>query len=474
MMSYKPFIGGTWYESGPTVTIQSPFDNQPVSRVGFVDADGVEAAIQAAERGFRIIRAMERYQRAEILQKMAAGITSRRDAMADAICAEGGKPIQLAAEEVKRAAEACRFAAHACLAQKGESFLPSLTEDQAGFYGVSQRFPIGPTASIETSSAPLGSVVSKVAPALAAGVSLVVKPASQTPSAALQLADVAAEAGLPSGVLNVIPLDRETTAALVADERIKLLFFAGRPATGWEMKSAAGTKRVALELGGNAAAIIEPDADLDYALPRLAAAAFANAGQTAGSVQRILVRKSVYEEVELRMLELAQNRMRTGNPADKSVMVGPMISAEAADRVMDWIEEALQSGATMLTGGERRGNMIPPTLLADASPSRRVRQEPVFGPVVVVGSYETFSQAITEVNRLDSGLRAGVFTRDLSRAFRAFQEMVVGTVTINDFPPHNFDHVPHGGINDTGCGRHGIHWAMEEMTELRVMAFNLI
>jgi len=473
MMSYKPFIGGTWYESGPTVSIHSPFDNQPVSCVGFADAEGVEAAIQAAERGSRIIRAMERYQRAALLQKMADGIMSRRDAFAEVICAEGGKPIQLATEEVKRAAEVCRFAAHACLAEKGESFLPSLTEDQAGYYGVSQRFPIGPTASIETFSSPLGNVVHKLASAIAAGVSLVVKPASQTPSAALLLAEVTAESGLPAGVFNVIPVDRETAAALIGDERIKLLFFAGSPDAGWRIKAAAGRKRVALELGGNAAAIIERDADLEFALPRIAAAAFANAGQTAGSVQRILVYKSVYEEVEQHLLEIAESRMRSGNPADKGVMVGPMISPDAADRVMDWIEEAVRSGATMLTGGERRGNVIAPTLLADAARSQRVRQEPVYGPVVVVGSYETFSQAITEVNRLDSGLRAGVFTRDLSRAFRAFQEMKVGTVMINDFSPLRFDHVPHGGINDTGCGRQGIRWAVEEMTEPRIMMLNL-
>jgi acyl-CoA reductase-like NAD-dependent aldehyde dehydrogenase len=427
MMHMKPYIGGKWYETGRTRTIRNPYDNTPVSRVGVVEDEGVEAALQAAELGFRILRGMERYQRADILQKMGEGIRRRAERFAALICRESGKPIQLAEVEVRRVVDVFTFAAHACLSQQGESFLPSITEDQAGFYGLSQRFPVGPTLAIETFSFPLGDVANRVAPALAAGVSLIVKPASRTPTTALLLAEVAMEAGVPGGTLNVVPVDRDAAARIVADDRVKLVFFSGSP----------------------------------------------DSGQTPGSVQRILAHKSIFEEVEQHLLEITERKMPAGNPAEPGVLVGPLIDAASADRVMDWIQAAVDSGAGVLAGGERRGNIVEPTLLADPGGGRRIRGVPVVGPVAVLGSYETFSQAITEVNRTEYGLQVGVFTRDVNQAFRAFQEMQVGTVTVNDFPPLRFDHLPYGGGKHAGCGHQGIRWAMEEMTELRLMVLNL-
>lgn len=474
MIQYKPLIGGSWYETDKTRTIHSPFDQTPVSRVGFVGPDGVEKAIEAAVRGFRITASMERYRRAEILDAIAHGIRRRGDSLANIMCAEGGKPIDLARAEVKRSAEVFTFAAHDCLTQQGESFLPNTVEDHASYFGISQRFPIGPTVSIDTFNFPLSNLAHKIAPAIAAGVSLVVKPASSTPTTALMLAEVAMEAGLPAGALNIVPVDRAIAEKLVTDDRLKLLFFSGSPEAGWKIKENAGKKRVSLELGGNAAAVVEPDAKLDYAVERIATSAFANAGQTYNSVQRILVHKSIYEEVEQHLLHFTQKRMCTGNPADAGVVVGPMINSVAADRVMDWIEEALEAGATLLTGSERSGNLIHPTLLADTDPEMRVRRGQIFGPVAVLGSYETFSQAVAEVNRSDFGLQAGLFTRDLNLAFRAFSELEVGTVMVNDFPPLRFDHMPYGGTKDSGCGRQGIRWAVEEMTELRLMVMNLM
>jgi len=474
MMQYKPFIGGTWYETDRTETIYSPFDRSPVSRVGFASPGDVEKAIQAAIRGFRITRSMAPYRRAEILETIGKNIRTRSDSFVEMICAEGGKPINLARAEVKRSAEVFSFAAHACLTLQGEAFLPNTVEDHASFYGFSQRFPIGPIVCIDTFNFPLSNLAHKIAPAIAAGVSLVVKPASATPTTALMLAEAIMESGLPNGALNIIPVDRETAEKLVIDERFKLLFFSGSPEAGWKIKEKAGKKRVSLELGGNTAAIIEPDANLNVTIEQIAASAFANAGQTYNSVQRILVHKSIYEEVEQHLLDITQKKMLMGNPADSGVVVGPMINSAAAERVMGWIEEATEAGATLLTGGDRHGNLVQPTLLADTDPGMRVRRGQVFGPVAVLGSYDTFSEAITEVNSTDFGLQAGIFTHDLNLAFRAFSELEVGTVMVNDFPPLRFDHMPYGGIKDSGCGRQGIRWAMEEMTELKLMVVNLM
>ena len=473
MTHYKPFVGGMWYETEQAVTVRNPFDQTAVNSIGLVDAAGMEAAIEAAEKGFRLTRGMERYRRAEILEAMARGVLARREAFTNTISAECGKPRQLASVEVDRAAELFRFAAHACLTQRGESILPSLTEDQTGFYGVTQRFPVGPTAVIGSFNFPLSGLVHKLAPAVATGVSLVVKPASLAPAAALLLAEVAMEARVPAGAYNVVPTDHDTALRLVSDERIRLLFFAGRPETAGELRSLAGHKRLALEPGGHAVAVVEPDADLNFALPRIAAGAFAFAGQTMNSLQHILVHKSIYEEVEQHLLDLTEKKMRTGNPAEMGVVVGPMITTAAADRVMDWLLDATERGATLLTGGERRGNLIQPTLLADATRGQTVASHRVPGPVALLGSYETFSQAISEVNRTARRLHVGVFTHDINRAFRAFQEMEVGTVTVNDFPPLRFDHMPNGGTYESGCGRQGLQWAMDAMTEPRLLVLNL-
>jgi glyceraldehyde-3-phosphate dehydrogenase (NADP+) len=355
----------------------------------------------------------------------------------------------------------------------GGELLPlDLQPDAEGRFGITARFPRGAMAAVAPFNFPLNLVAHKVAPALATGNTVVLKPASKTPVASLLLGEIATGAGLPPGVLNVVPAGTEAATRLLDDRRIRMISFTGSAAVGWGIRSRAGTRKVLLELGGNAAAIVEPDADLQFAARRCALGSFAFSGQICISVQHVLVARKVLDEFRSLFVR-AVKELGTGDPRDEKTVVGPMISEVEAQRVESWVQEAVAAGATRLVGGGRRGSFYEPTLLEGTDASMKVGCREVFGPVATIDAYDDFSDALERVNGSVYGLQAGVFTRDVARVFEAFRELEVGGVIINDYPTFRVDHMPYGGVKESGLGREGVRYSMEEMTEPRLLVLNL-
>jgi glyceraldehyde-3-phosphate dehydrogenase (NADP+) len=386
--------------------------------------------------------------------------------------AESGKPITDAKREVSRAIQTFTVAAEEAKRIPGEVLPLDWTPGTDSHLGILRRFPIGPVLGITPFNFPLNLVAHKVAPALAAGNSILIKPAPQTPLTALLLGEVVAEAGSPAGALNVVPCDNVVAEQLVIDPRFRLLSFTGSAAVGWMLKAKCGKKKVVLELGGNAAVIVEPDADLDVAAQRCAVGAFGYAGQTCISVQRILVHHSVADLFSTKLL-LQVARLKAGDPSDESTVVGPLINQSAATRVESWIEEAVAQGARVLLGGKRMGGIVEATVLSNVTPAMKVSCEEIFGPVVTITPYRQLDEAIAAVNQSAYGLQAGVFTQDVNKVFHAFRHLEVGAVLANEIPTFRADHMPYGGVKDSGIGREGVRTAIEDMTEPRLLVLNL-
>jgi acyl-CoA reductase-like NAD-dependent aldehyde dehydrogenase len=463
-------INGEWVPGQATHEIPSPWDGSTVGVVQMAGPKELEAATQAAVRATSVMAGLPAWRRREILDGIVSGLLARHEEMATAICDEAGKPIQYARGETTRATQTFRFASEeAGRLAEGSIDLGAVPTGE-GRFGIVKRVPIGPVAAISPFNFPLNLVAHKVAPAIAAGCPVVLKPASQTPMAALILADICREAGLPPGGLNVVPCDRKTADPLTTDDRFKLLSFTGSPGVGWRMKDRAGRKKVVLELGGNAAAIVHDDADLDHVVPRLAIGGFAYAGQVCISVQRILVHSALYDRFREAYAAEVSDNLPVGDPAGDEVVCGPLIDAKNADRVQTWVAEAVTGGASVIAGGERDGNLVQPIVLEGVDPAARVQKEEVFGPVVILERYDSEDEAIAKVNASDFGLQAGVFTDRLSFVWRCFEELEVGGVIHNDYPTFRVDHMPYGGVKDSGFGREGIHYAMEDYTERRLLA----
>jgi len=335
-----------------------------------------------------------------------------------------------------------------------------------------KRFPIGPIAGITPFNFPLNLVAHKVAPAIACGCPMVLKPAPQAPTASLMLGEIVQQAGWPDGGLNVLMLSNEDTGLLIEDDRIKMISFTGSAPVGWAIKGRSGKKRVALELGGNAGVIVHSDADLAYAAERCVVGGYSYAGQTCISVQRIFVERSVYGKFS-ELLVAGVQRLRSGDPMEETTDVGPLIRESDAVRAADWVQEAIAKGARLLCGGSRKGSVLEPTVLSNTQPDMKVNCKEIFAPVVTVEPYDRFEEALERVNRSDYGLQAGVFTRDAKRIFQAFDELEVGGVMAGEVPSFRIDHMPYGGVKDSGLGREGLRYAMEEMTEPRILAMNL-
>jgi len=429
----------------------------------------VELAVQAARESFHAISEMPAHRRCEILRGIAQGISERSDELAQTICDEAGKPIKLARGEVERAITTFSFAADEALRIGGETIPLDCVPGGVGRLGITRRFPAGPVLAISPFNFPLNLVAHKVAPAIASGNSIVLKPASQTPMSALTLAEIALDAGLPPGVLNVIPCRRDVADRMVEDPRFGILSFTGSAAVGWDLKGRAGRKKVILELGGNAAAIVEPDVDVEGVASRLAVGSFAYAGQICISVQRIFVHRSIERRFIDSLLKHTEEDIRWGDPRDPEVICGPLIDSGNVERILGWIEEARSRGAEVLCGGERHGNVVTPTVITGADPRLRIVAEEAFGPVVVVDTYSSFDEAISKVNDSAFGLQAGIFTNDLGRVFRAFERIEVGGLIHNDYPTFRVDPMPYGGVKSSGFGREGLRYAIEEMTELRLL-----
>ena len=388
------------------------------------------------------------------------------------MAAESGKPLKVARTEVERGIFTFNVAAEESTRIYGEYLPLDWQQFTAGRWGIVKRFPLGPVAGITPFNFPLNLVAHKVAPAIAAGCPLVLKPAPQTPLTALLLAEAVQQAGWPDGGLNVLPLSNADAGLLVSDERIKLISFTGSAAVGWKIKDHAGKKKVVLELGGNAGVIVHSDADLEFAAERCAVGGFSYAGQTCISVQRIIVERSVFGKFTELLLS-GVSKLKMGDPMDDSVDLGPMIRESDAIRAHDWVQEALRGGARLLVGGKRDGSMLEPTVLTGTRPEMKVNCQEIFGPVVTVEAYDSFDQALRVMNSSPYGLQAGVFTRDAKLMFQAYEELEVGAVVAGDVPSFRIDHMPYGGVKDSGLGREGLRYAIEEMTEPKLMVMNL-
>ena len=469
MKEFGFYANGEWRQEGEKRDIRSPYTGEVIGRMTRCNSEGLASAITEAEKAFCEFRKCPSWRRREYLLKIAEGISNRREELASIITGEAGKPIRFSRGEVDRAVQTFTCAAEEASRIYGELMPLDVSAVSEGRFGITRRFPIGVVAGITPFNFPLNLVAHKVAPAIAAGNAILLRPASQTPLSSLTLAEIAEAAGLPPGILNVVPCSTSTASVILDDPRIKKLSFTGSAEVGWELKRKCFKKKVTLELGGNAAAIVEPDADMDFALERLPVGAFAYAGQVCISVQRIYINESIFDEFSRRFVEMVQEKIKAGNPGDEDVVVGPMIDSGSADRVMSWIQEAVASGAKVLCGNEREANVIQPTVLTNVPRDAKISALEAFGPVVVIEPYPDFETALGWVNDSRYGLQAGVFTRDMGKILRAFHTLEVGGIIINDFPTFRVDPMPYGGVKDSGFGREGLRYAIEEMTELRLM-----
>ena len=465
-------IGGKWYEEGTQQEIRSPFDGSVVSRTWVGTRQHAEKAIASSVAAFGTTRRLPAFERQRVLRAIAQGITARREEFARVICLEAGKPIKVARLEVDRAVFTFQIAAEEATRLGGEYLPLDWQESTAGRWSIVKRFPVGPITGITPFNFPLNLVAHKVAPAIACGCTMVLKPAPQAPMSSLMLGEVVQQAGWPDGGLNVLMLSNEDTGVLIEDDRIKMISFTGSAPVGWSIKSRSGRKRVALELGGNAGVIVHGDADLVYAAERCVVGGYTYAGQTCISVQRIFVERSVYGKFT-ELLVAGVQKLRSGDPMEESTDVGPLIRESDAVRAADWVQEAVAKGARLLCGGQRRGSILEPTVLSNTQPDMKVNCKEIFAPVVTVEPYDRFEEALERVNNSDYGLQAGVFTRDAKRIFQAFDELEVGGVMAGEVPSFRIDHMPYGGVKDSGLGREGLRYAMEEMTEPRILAMNL-
>lgn len=466
------FVDGKWCEDGDVVDIRAPYDGSVIARVVQGRRQHAEGALAAAVKAFGTTRRLPAFERQRVLRRISSQISARKEEFARTLAQEAGKPIKGARTEVERAIFTFNIAAEESTRIYGE-FLPlDWQEFSVGRWGIVRRFPIGPVAGITPFNFPINLVAHKVAPAIAAGCSMVLKPAPQTPLCALLLAECVQQAGWPDGGLNVIPLSNEDAGLLVTDDRIALISFTGSVPVGWDIKRRAGKKKVVLELGGNAAVIVHQDADLAYAAERCIFGGFAYAGQTCISVQRILVEHSVYGRFTDLLVEGAK-KLHVGDPLNESTDVGPLIRESDAIRTMTWIEEAIRGGARLLCGGRRNQLIVEPTVLTGTKPDMNVNSQEIFGPVVTVEPYRDFDQALRQVNHSTFGLQAGIFTRDAKLLFQAYEELEVGGVIAGDVPSFRIDHMPYGGVKDSGLGREGLRYAIEEMTEPKLLVMNL-
>lgn len=465
-------VDGKWVEEGDPVEIRAPYDRSVVGRVFQGRREHAEAAIAAAVKAFGTTRRLPAFERQRMLRRVAQGISQRKEEFAHTMAQEAGKPIKAARTEVERSIFTFTVAAEESTRIYGEYLPLDWQEFTVGRWGIVKRFPLGPIAGITPFNFPLNLVAHKVAPAIAAGCTMVIKPAPQTPLTALLLAEVVQEAGWPDGALNVLPLSNEDAGLLVSDERLKMISFTGSAPVGWDIKRRAGKKKVLLELGGNAGVIVHSDADVAFAAERCVAGGFGYAGQTCISVQRILVERSVCGKFTDGLLAGAK-KLKSGDPLQDATDVGPLIRESDAIRASEWIQDAVGGGARVLIGGQRRGSMLEPTVLTGTRPDMKVNCQEIFAPVVTVEPYDDFYEAIRQINRSSYGLQVGIFVRDAKLLFNAYEELEVGGVIAGDVPTFRIDHMPYGGIKDSGLGREGLRYAIEEMTEPRLLVMNL-
>ncbi|MDD4890269.1 MAG: aldehyde dehydrogenase family protein [Phycisphaerae bacterium] len=467
--SYPYYLANRAVAANRDLAVEDKFTGRVATHVALAGPAVLEAAIAAAAAAAGPMRQLPAFRRQAVLEHCVRRFRERADELAEALCVEAGKPIKDSRVEVARLIDTFRVAAEESVRIYGEVLPLDIGPRSAGYIGMWKRVPIGPCAFITPFNFPLNLAAHKIAPALAVGCPFVLKPASATPVGALLIGEVLAETDLPAGAFSILPCRSADVGALVSDDRLALLSFTGSPAVGWDLKARAGRKRVLLELGGNAAVIVDRDSDLDDAAARIVFGAFYQSGQSCISVQRILAHREIYAALRDKLVA-AVGKLKIGDPKDEQTFIGPMISDEAAERVESWVASAAGRGATVLCGGSRAGRMIAPTLLENVPADEPVNCQEVFGPVAILAPFDDFDAALAEVNRTRFGLQAGVFTRDLYKAQRAWDVLEVGGVIIGDVPSWRVDHMPYGGVKESGLGREGIRFSMEEMTEIRLMA----
>ena len=461
---------GKEWSDGEELEVRSPWDQGLVGRVTVTTRADARQAVNHAVASLRRCRALPRWKRREILEDVAAALLEQKERFAQLIVAEAGKPLRLARAEVDRTVLTFKTAAEETARLGGESIPLDLTEGNEDRWGVVQRFPVGPVLAITPFNYPLNLVAHKIAPAIAAGCPVILKPSPQTPFTALALGEVILKAGWPEEALAILPLSNIDTAWLAEKEdRIKLVSFTGSAKVGWELKAHSGRKRVLLELGGNAALIVHSDwPDLDTAAVRTAHAAFGFAGQSCVSVQRVFVERSIFQTFLWKVVDYSA-KLVAGNPADEATEIAPLIRQVDAERVESWIKEAVAGGAKLVAGGERQGSIITPTILTGTKTGMKIRDEEVFGPVVMIEPYDDFEQALADVNHSRYGLQAGLLTHSAVRILTAYRELETGALIVGDTPTWRLDPMPFGGIKESGLGREGIRSAIEEMTESRML-----
>ncbi len=472
-MTAKPFyLAGEWRTSADVMPVRNKYDGSEVAVVCRASRPDVDQAIAIAAQTAPRTRFLPAYERADALNRIAAGLRARHEELALQIAREAGKPIRTARQEIDRSAFTFSVAAEEAKRVGGELLPMDVAPAGENRIALVRRFALGPISAITPFNYPMNLVAHKVAPALAAGCPVILRPASATPLSALSLAEIIRESGYPEGGFSVLPCATDAAEPLITDERIKLLTFTGSPAVGWPFKNKAGRKRVTLELGGNAGVIVHHDADLDFAVSRIVTFAFGYAGQSCISVQRVFVHASLFPAFLENLLPRVQ-ALQVGDPLDEKTDVGPMIDEGSAAEIEAWINEARAGGARVLAGGTRRGNLMQPTVLADVDSRMKVCAQEAFAPLMTVTAYEDFREAVHAVDDSEYGLQCGVFTRDVRNIWYAYQHIEVGGVIANDVSSYRIDHMPYGGVKRSGFGREGVKYAIEEMTEPKLLVLNM-
>lgn len=464
--TYPLYLANEPKQANADLEVTDKYSGEVAFRVALADAATIDAGIAAAAAAAEPMARLASYERQAVLQHCVDRFTERFDELAHALCVEAGKPINDAEGEVGRLIDTFRVGAEEAVRMTGEVQPLDISKRARGYQGMWKRVPIGPCSFISPFNFPLNLAAHKIAPAIAAGCPFVMKPASRTPLGAIIIGEVLAETDLPKGAFSILPATRDGADLFTVDDRLKLLSFTGSPAVGWELKAKAGRKKVVLELGGNAAAIVDGDADLDDAVDRLVFGAFYQSGQSCIGVQRIIIHADIYDALKKKLVAKTKTLV-AGDPHDRRTFIGPMIDVREAQRLDNWIREAIESGAKLLCGGKREGAMLEATLLENVERSASLYREEAFGPVAILSRFDDFGAALDEVNDSKFGLQAGIFTRDLFRMFDAWDRLEVGGVVINDVPSFRVDNMPYGGVKDSGLGREGVRFAIEDMTEIR-------
>lgn len=466
--SYPYYLASEPHYANTDLDVTNKYTGEVATKVAMADADTIDKAIAAAEEAQPAMAALAPFERQAVLEHCVKRFTERADELAQALCIEAGKPIKDAKGEVSRLIDTFKIAAEESVRINGEVVNLEISARAKGYQGMTKKVPIGPCSFISPFNFPLNLAAHKVAPAIAAGCTFVLKPASRTPIGALIIGEVLAETDLPKGAFSILPCSRDGADLFTTDERLKLLSFTGSPDVGWALKAKAGKKPVVLELGGNAACVVDEDTDIEDAIERVIVGAYYQSGQSCISVQRLLVHSKIYDEFKSRYVEKVK-ALVSGDPSNEDTFIGPMISEGEAERLHGWIKEAQEKGATILCGGTREGAMLEATVMENVPKDCDASAEEAFGPLSILVPFDDYDEALKEVNNSRYGLQAGVFTRDIYKAHKAWDVLDVGGVVIGDVPSWRVDNMPYGGVKDSGLGREGIRYAIEDMSETRLM-----